>query len=90
MIYDITERKTYENIKNWIKYVREQTDTDCLMALVGNKQDICENNEENRKVSFEEATKFAEENNFLFNETSALNGLNINKVYEELVASIFH
>ena len=44
-----------------------------LIYLIGNKSDL----EDKRQVTYEEGKKFADENNLVFFETSALNGNNI-------------
>ena len=50
-----------------------------LIYLIGNKSDL----EDKRQVSQEEAKKFAEENDLVFYETSALNGNNIEEIFVE-------
>ena len=57
---------------------------DILICLVGNKTDL----KENRVVSKEEGQKLAENNGLLFFETSALNGSNIKKLFEESTSLI--
>ncbi len=88
MVYDITQDQTFLNIKSWLKFIKEQTETECLMILVGNKIDLCHESGNKRKVQYEEAQAFANENNMLFEETSALQDYNISKVFEELATSI--
>jgi len=48
-----------------------------LIYLIGNKSDL----EDKRQVSYEEGKKFAEENNLVFYETSALNGNNKEEIF---------
>ena len=48
-----------------------------LIYLIGNKTDL----EDKRQVPKESAKKFAEENNLVFYETSALNGSNIEEIF---------
>ena len=48
-----------------------------LIYLIGNKSDL----EDKRQVSQEEGRSFAEENNLVFYETSALNGNNIEEIF---------
>ena len=48
------------------------------MVLIGNKNDL----EKDRKVTFEEGKKFAEENKFMFEEVSAKNGNNFETLFE--------
>jgi small GTP-binding protein len=81
LIYDITSRKTYENIKNWVTQIKEEVSDKVNIILVGNKID----DEKNRKVSTEEGEKIAKENNFDFYETSAKTGINIDSTFNDLV-----
>ena len=47
------------------------------MVLIGNKVDL----EDNRQVSYEEGSVFAEKNGMLFFETSAKTGKNIEEIF---------
>ena len=73
-VYAVDDKNTFKNIKNWVKNVKEQTDEKTKFLLIGNKCDL----EEERKVSREEAEKYAKDNNMRFIEVSAKNGTNIN------------
>ncbi len=48
-----------------------------IIVLAGNKSD----KEENRQVTFSEAEEFAEKNELLFLETSALTGKNVEQLF---------
>lgn len=47
LVYDITQEKSFENIKNWIRNIEENASTDVEKMLLGNK---CELNDK-RQVS---------------------------------------
>ncbi|XP_046396888.1 ras-related protein Rab-18-like [Ischnura elegans] len=79
VVYDITRRKSFENVGKWVKEARDES-TDPDIIIVGNKIDL-----ENRAVSREEGLKLARENDFLFLETSAFQGDGIIPVLEKLV-----
>ena len=89
IVYDITKRATYENVKNWYTDLINKAEKGCIIALIGNKLDLIERNEKKREVSTEEAQSYAEDNNMLFFETSAYNGNNINEIFEELMQTIY-
>ena len=55
-----------------------------LIYLIGNKSDL----EEKRQVTEEEGKKFAEENNLVFFETSALNGNNIEEIFVQSATNL--
>ena len=81
LIYDVTSRKTYENIKNWVAQIKEEVSEKVTIILVGNKID----DEKNRKVTTEEGEKMAKECELDFFETSAKSGVNIDSTFNELV-----
>ena len=89
ILYDITKKSTFDNVQNWYTDLTIQAEIGCVIALVGNKLDLIEKNERLREVSREEAEIYAKNNNMLFFETSALNGNNINDIFEELIQSIY-
>lgn len=48
LVYDITQEKSFENIKNWIRNIEENASADVEKMLLGNK---CELNDK-RQVHF--------------------------------------
>ena len=78
-VYDITKLDTFQNIKNWKDEVSRYANENKIFVLVGNKSDL----EENREIKTEEGQEFAEKNNMLFFETSALNGNNIQELFNQ-------
>ena len=84
LIYDVTNPKTYDNVKNWVTQIREEASPNVVVYLCGNKIDM----KEDRKVKEEDGNKLAEEFGFPFNETSARDGININETFEDLVERI--
>ncbi len=49
LVYDITNEKSFDNIKNWIRNIEEHASSDVDRMIIGNKCDI----EERRQVSRE-------------------------------------
>lgn len=49
LVYDITNEKSFENIKNWIRNIEEHASSDVDRIIIGNKCDV----EERRQVSRE-------------------------------------
>ena len=89
IVYDITKKSTFENVKNWYIDLITKAEKGCIIALIGNKLDLVERNERKREVSKEEAQSYADDNHMLFYETSAFNGNNINDIFEELMQTIY-
>ena len=84
LIYDITNRRTFENVQQWISQIREETSQNVVIYLIGNKIDM----KEERKVSTEEGKKLADELGLPFMETSAKEGININEVFDDIVERV--
>jgi ABC-type antimicrobial peptide transport system permease subunit len=82
LVYDITNKKSFEEIKNyWYKETLDNiTNKDVILALIGNKTDLYEN----EQVSDEEGKKFAKQINAIFKTTSALSNIGINWLFENL------
>ena len=78
LIYDISDKDSFDSIPRWIQEVLDVKNTDAVFALIGNKNDL----ENDRKVTFEEGKKFAEENKFIFQEVSAKSGKNFETLFE--------
>ena len=77
VVYDVTNKNTFSNVKNWVDDCKKQTPKNVILILVGNKIDL----EDKREVSFEEGENFAKDNSMLFYETSAKNGDNIENIF---------
>lgn len=78
IVYSIDSKESFEHLEGWLKDVRLLCNPDVKIFLIGNKRDL----ELEREVSFEEAKKYADQNDFnYFNETSAKNGFNAKEVF---------
>ena len=84
LVYDITKKKTFEGIKNWVKQIKESVSQRVCVALVGNKVD----KEEEREIPKEEGEKLGSELNYPFYESSAKEGININECFDTLIKQI--
>ena len=86
LVYDITIKQSFEEIKTfWIKQLREFGPENIIVAIAANKSDLLDQ----EQVNEEEARNFAEENNALFFEISAKNGLGINELFLGLGKKIY-
>ena len=77
IVYDITDKKTFDDVDIWLRDCREICFKNVLIYLIGNKSDL----EDIRQVTYEEGKNYADENNLVFYETSALNGNNIEEIF---------
>lgn len=80
LFYDITNEQSFKNISNWLKTIAENTN-EVAVVLIGNKSDL----EEKRVIKAEEGRKIADENNFLFFETSVKANKNIDEAIDAVV-----
>ncbi|KAI8984195.1 ras family-domain-containing protein [Mycotypha africana] len=46
VMYDITKAPTLDKAKGWVKELQRQANSQIVIALVGNKLDLCENDDE--------------------------------------------
>ena len=90
LVYDVTRRITFENCIKWYNELRNYTDKNCIICLVGNKSDILDNNPNKREVDFDEGKSFAMKYNMIFFETSAKNSFNVDNCFEELLQKIYN
>ncbi|GBG27328.1 Ras-related protein Rab-11B [Hondaea fermentalgiana] len=85
LVYDITDRETFTNLKRWLSEVQSHADRDIKLMVVGNKSDM----EDSRAVSPDEGRAFAEQHNLYFVEASALKGDAVSFAFESLVEKVF-
>ena len=85
IVYDITRKETFDNIDKWVADLKNNGDDNISIVLIGNKSDL----DEKREISKEEGVQKSEEFKTAFMETSALNGDNIDKAFDELIEQIY-
>ena len=85
IVYDISNRSSFENIQMWIDDCTKQTLKSVLLVLIGNKSDL----NDKREVSYEEGDAYAKSHKMIFLESSAKTGDNINEIFEESVKQIY-
>ena len=81
LLYSVTDKKTFENVRNWISQIKEEVSEKVTIILVGNKID----DEEHRIVTEEDGEKMANEFGLQFFECSAKSGVNVDPIFNELV-----
>ena len=81
VVYDITNKNSFDNADNWLNNLRASADKKCSIILIGNKSDL----EDKREVSIEQGEEKAKNNEIAFMETSALSGDNIDKAFEMMI-----
>nr|XP_057935674.1 ras-related protein Rab-4B isoform X5 [Doryrhamphus excisus] len=79
-------RETYNALTNWLTDARTLASPNIVIILCGNKKDL----EAEREVTFLEASRFAQENELMFLETSALTGENVEEGFLKCARTILN
>ena len=86
IIFDITNRKTFEEL-NKLSLIQNENDQhdndDIIKILVGNKY-----NDKERKVTHKEANEFAKQHQIEYIEISTKDDININQLFERIAIKI--
>ena len=89
LVFDLTDRESFQSLNHWLKELRENCDEHCLIALVANKIDLINSDPANRQVSHQEIQEFVEQNNLIFaGEASAKEDINIKETFETLLHQV--
>lgn len=85
-MYDISNEQSFRNCSHhWMKLIKScARPLPLLIALVGNKIDL----ESDRKITLSAALRYANEEQCLFHELSALNGFNVTQLFHLLAQQL--
>jgi Ras-related protein Rab-5C len=82
LVYDISNEESVINLKYWIQEIKNNVNIyNIILAIAANKCDI---KEIDGKVDIKKGKKFADDNNLIFYETSALKGIGIEKMFYDI------
>lgn len=84
LVYDVTNDKSFENIKNWIRNIEENASADVEKMLLGNKCELTDK----RQVTKERGEQLAVEYGIKFMETSAKSSINVEEAFYTLARDI--
>ncbi|KVI01023.1 Small GTPase superfamily [Cynara cardunculus var. scolymus] len=76
---------TFENVERWLKELRDHTDPNIVVMLIGNKSDL----RHLVAVSTDDGKSFAERESLYFMETSALDATNVESAFAEVLTQIY-
>ena len=85
IVYDITNRLTFESVDKWIQDLNLNSDKNITLLLIGNKKDLADK----RDVTTEEGEEKAKSFGLAFLEASALTGENIDKVFDNMLKEVY-
>lgn len=83
LTFDITNTESFDDLPHWYDDIIA-AERPKYLYLVGNKLDL----EENRDITHEEASQYAEKINAIYFETSALDGTNITQLFSDIALKI--
>jgi len=84
VIYDITNRESFQNAQNWITEITQVEGSDVVIALAGNKIDLVAK----REVAKEEGIELANRLGLVFMELSAKTGENVFEIFTKVAQNI--
>ncbi|PKA51666.1 Ras-related protein RIC2 [Apostasia shenzhenica] len=85
LVYDVTRHATFANAERWLRELRDHTDPNIVVMLIGNKSDL----RHLVAVSTDDGKAFAEKESLYFTETSALEATNVEKAFAEVLTQIY-
>jgi small GTP-binding protein len=80
VVYDVTDRKSFQNVTTWVECIDKFAKSNVLRILVGNKTDL----EDKRIISKEEGKSLAEQNGLKYYEISALKITGLHEMFEDI------
>ena len=82
VVFDLANKGSFEELDKWMEIIRDViAENKIEKILVGNKTDLPE---EEKVISDEMATKYADEHNMKYFSVSAKEGINIDLLFEQL------
>ncbi len=85
-VFDLTDRESFENVKQWLSEIDRYACENVNKLLVGNKSDL----EGKRAVDFDEAKAFADERGIPYLEASAKMAKGVDEVFMRMAGDIMH
>ncbi|XP_042586574.1 ras-related protein Rab-37-like isoform X2 [Cyprinus carpio] len=86
LLYDITRKSSFDNIRAWLTEIYEYAQKDVVIMLLGNKSDMAAE----RVITHEEGEKLAKEYGVPFMETSAKTGVNVELAFHAIARELKH
>lgn len=77
LMYDVTDRRSYLNVRNWMSTISDTASENVAVLLVGNKIDLRRKDNKDKCVPTKEGSRLAKEYDIVFLETSVKTGTNL-------------
>jgi small GTP-binding protein len=85
IVFDVTDDSTFQAVTDWIAVVHDSAPDSLMIYIVGNKIDLDE-----RVVTLDQGTEFAQKHGFKYYDVSAATGENIEGVFTDIAEAIVH
>ena len=72
-------------MEKWVSKIVNEGVVDCVLAIVGTKLDLVQQNPALRKVDSAQAKQYAQSIGAIYAETSAKSGLNVENVFQKTI-----
>lgn len=83
LVYDITDRDSFDKVQTWVEELRLYLPKDTPIAIAGNKCDLS-----NRQIDQEEVESYAKSINGAHFDTSAKTGKGIEEIFTEITKAV--
>merc|ERR1711907_545291 len=84
LVYDVTDDKSYNNIRTWMRNIEQHANEQVVKILLGNKCDM----PDKKMVTYEQGADLAKEFSIQFYETSAKTNVNVEEAFTAIARAI--
>lgn len=77
LMYDVTDKRSYLNVRNWMSTITDTASENVAVLLVGNKIDLRRKDNKDNCIPTREGQRLAREYGIVFLETSVKTGTNL-------------
>jgi small GTP-binding protein len=85
LVFDLADRKSFEDLNQWLADVHSLCDPNAVVTLIGNKSDLADL----RTVTVTEAEGFAQLHQLTYLETSARGGNNVQEAFQKAAGAVY-
>ena len=97
LIYDITDRSSFDSVENWIKSITEalgnnNSESKYAIILIGNKLDLVDDDSKKKEVDEDEAKEICKKYDILWGGEKSIKNIEfekLTKLFEEYVIDIY-